>query len=305
MQTFFRIILIIFAAGSIFFARHDLATFINQLKSEFLNKPKSGISGALLPPILTQEKNITTNQVKVFNPGPLRVPKIIPINEQESSTLSMGDIVDLTNSERSKAGIKALKTNTLLNQSAKMKLDDMFKKQYFEHISPDGKGVSELSANAGYEYIIIGENLALGDFPNNQELISAWMASLGHRANILNPRYSEIGVAVGNGLFDGKETWLAVQHFGLPLSTCPAISDNLKNQIEKQKEQIDILATKLNNLKAEIDAYENKQNEEYKNKIKTYNELVGEYNTTVAQAKDDIAEYNQEVADFNDCVKGI
>src|SRR6185369_15716694 len=119
------------------------------------------------------------------------------------------------------SGLPALKENALLDKAAKKKLDDMFAQQYFEHINPQGKGPSDLAKSVGYDYIAIGENLALGNFKNDAELVQAWMDSPGHRANILNKQYTEIGVAVGQGTYEGKKTWLAVQEFGRPTSSCP------------------------------------------------------------------------------------
>ena len=62
--------------------------------------------------------------------------------------------------------------------------------------------------------------------------MTAWMNSPGHRANILNPHFQEIGVAVGKGMYEGHETWIAVQSFGMPLSACPASDANLKIKID-------------------------------------------------------------------------
>ena len=58
------------------------------------------------------------------------------------------------------------------------------------------------------------------------------MASPGHRANILNSRFIDIGVAVKEGEYQGKETWLAVQEFGEPLSDCPSPSTDLRFQLK-------------------------------------------------------------------------
>jgi len=124
-----------------------------------------------------------------------------------------------------------------------LQLDDIFEKQYFAHISPEGLGPSDLAEKSGYEYIMIAENLALGNFKDDNTLVNAWMDSPGHRANILNNRYTEIGVAVGKGFFSesnennkeeiATEVWIAVQEFGLPLSSCPKPEESLLNTIER------------------------------------------------------------------------
>jgi uncharacterized protein YkwD len=92
----------------------------------------------------------------------------------------------------------------------------MFENQYFAHESPTGEKVSDLAKKFGYDFLLIGENLAMGNFSSDEDLVLAWMESPGHRENILNEKYQEIGVAVKKGIFEGKEVWIAVQHFGLP-----------------------------------------------------------------------------------------
>ena len=133
----------------------------------------------------------------------------------------------------------ALLENTKLDQSAELKAQDMLKNQYFAHTSPSGMAVGNLAEKVGYEFIAIGENLALGNFENDEALVQAWMDSPGHRANILNSRYQEIGVAVLKGVFEGRTTWLAVQHFGLPLSVCPSPQEGVKLTIDANQNKID------------------------------------------------------------------
>ena len=71
----------------------------------------------------------------------------------------------------------------------------MFAKQYFAHVAPDGGKAELLAADFGYEYIIIGENIAMGQ-RTPQEVMTAWMNSPGHRGNILSTAFTEIGVGV-------------------------------------------------------------------------------------------------------------
>ena len=68
----------------------------------------------------------------------------------------------------------------------------------------------------------------MGNFKNDQDLVSAWLNSPGHRANILNTRFTEIGTAVLKGFYEGREVWMAVQEFGLPLSSCPNPDSKVK-----------------------------------------------------------------------------
>ncbi len=220
--------------------------------------------------------------------------------------LSPSEILRITNEKRAENGVTPLADNAMLDQAAMRKLQDMFDRQYFEHVSPSGNGPGWLAANAGYSYVIIGENLALGSFKNDAALLDAWMASPGHRANILNGRYMEIGVAVGQGTYNGQRVWMAVQEFGKPSSACPVIAVALKNSIEKDKATVADMQTKITAQKKALDAMTHDTPEEstdYNAKISAYNDYVSNYNVQVAKLKAEIDTYNKQVRDFNSCAQ--
>lgn len=231
-------------------------------------------------------------------PPPLRASLGARLGE-----LTQAGTLEWTNFERKQNNLSELKSNELLNQTAKKKLADMFEKQYFEHVSPSGAGPSDLAKSVGYAYVVVGENLALGHFESDKALVEAWMNSPGHRANILNTRYSEIGIAVGKGTFEGKEQWLAVQSFGLPLSACPATDQDLKTQLDQNQLEISSLQSQLTVLKAEIDSNDKQNNKEYNNKVNRYNSLVARMNSLIDQTKVLVEQYNAQVNNFNDCLK--
>ena len=83
--------------------------------------------------------------------------------------------------------------------AAKAKLFDMLKQDYFAHRTPDGRQPWAFMQAAGYRFQVAAENLAKG-YDTEPELQRAWMKSRGHRANILNPLFTEIGVADANGV---------------------------------------------------------------------------------------------------------
>ncbi len=217
--------------------------------------------------------------------------------------LSQEGVIYLTNIERGGVGEPELRENNLLDRGAKAKLDDLFARQYFEHVSPSGAGPGEVAHDAGYEYIVIGENLALGDFANDAALVKAWMDSPGHRANILNKRFTEIGVAVGKGKYQGEEVWIGVQEFGLPLSACPSADDRLLGSITLQKGQIADERADLDNRKKDIEAT-NQQSPGYNQKVQEYNALVKTYNADATALKNDIDAYNAGVRTSNACRDG-
>ncbi len=157
-----------------------------------------------------------------------------------ASNITADQVVTLTNQERAKLGYQPVKMNAQLNQAAVAKAQDMFNKQYWAHTSPDGKDPWFFIGQANYRYLLAGENLAR-DFATTPEMVSAWMASPTHRANIMNAKYQEIGVAVVNGVLEGFETTLVVQMFGTPrvkaatvetantqVQTAPAAKENEK-----------------------------------------------------------------------------
>jgi uncharacterized protein YkwD len=208
-------------------------------------------------------------------------------------------IIQMTNVERLKKGLKPVLMNSNLTNSAQSKLQDLFTKQYFEHISPTGVGVSDLAREFGYDYVVVGENLALGTFKSNKDVVAAWMASPGHRANILDGRYQDIGVAVGYGKFQGSMEWIAVQHFGKPISACAQIDPNMKTQIDANKVYVTSLELKISDLKSQIDK---STGAAYTEKAEEYNEMVRDYNTRIISLQEDVANYNKSVADFNSCI---
>ena len=242
-----------------------------QTKGEIPQKTAPVVAQKTTPvsksPTVTPQKSttvtssgLTTTKVAtaktVVAPGPLRATTITPPSSSSvPSDLTVAGVILYTNSERAQnGGLPALTENSFLDRDAQMKVADMFSKQYFEHVSPTGVGPGDLAKAVGYQYVLVGENLALGDFGSDQGVLTAWMNSPGHRANILNTHYTEIGVAVGKGMYEGRMTWLAVQSFGMPLSACPEISVAVKNQIDANNTEIARLRAALDAKKAQVDA---------------------------------------------------
>lgn len=140
-----------------------------------------------------------------------------------ASDITVEQVVAMSNAERAKSGLPALRFNATLSQSATAKASDMFSNQYWAHTSPQGKEPWDFFRSAGYSYKVAGENLAR-DFSTTPDMMLAWMNSPTHRANIMNSRYEEIGIAVVNGTLSGIETTLVVQHFGSPSQSVAQIS---------------------------------------------------------------------------------
>lgn len=252
-----------------------------------------------LPEIKIKLTNFTKEiETKISTPPPL-----IRENEVKDGFLTKEGVIEWTNKERIKYGLVPLKESEKLNQSAQLKANDMFQFQYFSHDSPSGKTLNYWINNVSYQFIAIGENLALGNFKDDNALVLAWMESPGHRANILNKDYQEIGVAVLKGFFQGKEVWIAVQHFGLPLSFCPQPEKDLKAAIEKKQVEISELKIKLDSLEREIKTIRPKRLFFYQQeKIEEYNRLVNQYNFLIKEVENLIKDYNNQVDLFNQCL---
>lgn len=135
------------------------------------------------------------------------------IEEAYASTITPGNIISLTNKERTAGGLGTLTNNSKLASAALAKANDMLAKQYWDHFGPNGETPWQFIRASGYAYVFAGENLAKG-FRTSEGVVEAWMASPTHRANIMSGNYRDIGVAVVEGELLGKQTILVVQMFG-------------------------------------------------------------------------------------------
>ena len=241
---------------------------------------------------------LKTIEPEIASPAPLRGP----VEEIPSSLTVLGTIAE-TNARRARNGLLELSVNAQLTKAAETKADDMFNRQYFEHESPTGEGPGELASAAGYEYFMVGENLALGNYKNDEALVEAWMNSPGHRENILNAKYTEIGVGVKRGTYEGRVVWLAVQEFGRPASLCPGPSTSLKTQIEENQSLLTELETQLLAKRREMESIKPRRRPEYKQTADEYNELVEQYNALINETKSLIFSYNNEVSAYNACIE--
>lgn len=120
-------------------------------------------------------------------------------NNSQSKTMEQ-QVVDLVNKYREENGLKPLKINYSVSKVAQAKSEDMRDKNYFDHTSPTYGSPFEMLKSFGISYKTAGENIAKGQ-KTAEAVVNAWMNSEGHRKNILNANYEEIGVgyATGNG----------------------------------------------------------------------------------------------------------
>jgi uncharacterized protein YkwD len=283
----FVLIIADIAAGIYF--KDNIVRFYNSLNKQVQNFQKTDIGSTL-----TQiGKGILTT------PPPLNIG-----GSEKPVVLLQSKIIAETNLQRQENGnLPVLTENAKLDEAASAKANDMFSNQYFEHTSPSGVDPGKLVQNYGYNYIVAGENLILGNFSSEKEVVGDWMNSPGHRANILNNRYIEMGAAIIKGTYKGQTAWIGVQEFGLPLSTCSEPNAALKDQIDFYETQLDNLSSQINERKTEINNT-NPNSASYGQMINDYNQLITQYNSLADQVKQAIANYNNQVNTFNQCVAG-
>jgi uncharacterized protein YkwD len=223
-------------------------------------------------------------QKTIFAPPPLK-----KFSNQAGKDLTITGILASTNLHRTENQLKTLNINTTLNQAAANKVDDMFAQQYFEHVSPQNKGPADVVEKVQYEYLSVGENLALGSYASDADLVQAWMDSPGHRANILGSKFTEIGISAKQGFFDGRQAWLAVQTFALPASACPAPSETLRSTFDNQQ-------IKLENLQAQL----NTEQSNIEHQPKELESLISEINTLAKQGNEKVQQGNKEIKTGNE-----
>lgn len=128
-----------------------------------------------------------------------------------AATVSVqNQVISLVNVQRAKAGCRALVLDARLSRAAQAHSIDMAKRRYFSHTSPDGRTFAQRIRAQGYTGSMIGENIAAGQ-PTPKAVMDAWMRSPGHKANILNCRYTAIGVGAAVG---GPYRYYWTQDFG-------------------------------------------------------------------------------------------
>ncbi|MGV4983761.1 CAP domain-containing protein [Streptomyces sp. NRAIS4] len=108
------------------------------------------------------------------------------------------EVLALTNAERGRAGLPPLAVDPLLTAAAQAHCADMVARDFYDHTSPDGSQPWDRAAAAGSQRRTIGENIACGQ-RSPAEVVSGWMNSPGHRANILKREFGHIGVGFAGG----------------------------------------------------------------------------------------------------------
>lgn len=137
--------------------------------------------------------------------------------------ITVEGLFNSTNDARKSESLVQLSLNEKLNASAQAKCNDMVAKDYWSHNDPAGQTPWHFFTEAGYYYSVSAENLAYG-FTDSAAVLNGWMNSPGHRANILNANYREVGFGVceGSNYIKHGHQIIVVQHIASPASTSKA-----------------------------------------------------------------------------------
>jgi len=180
------------------------------------------------------------------------VKSLVIKNPDLISAVIAGVLVDLTNTNRLSENLNPLEFSPVLTSAAQLKADDMATKSYFAHTSPDGKNPWYWFTLSNYRFLYAGENLAV-NFVDSEDVVRAWMNSEGHKANILNAKFTEIGIAMASGIYNGRESIYVVQLFGKPAPLAKArVPVEVRENIEVLAEDKMFIAVKNINEEVEV-----------------------------------------------------
>ncbi|WP_163099891.1 SafA/ExsA family spore coat assembly protein [Peribacillus alkalitolerans] len=161
------------------------------------------VSGDTLWKIAVKNQVGVTELIKanpqLSNPNMINVGQSINIPSTSTANQTVEQqVVSLVNQERAKVGLPALKSDWELARVARYKSEDMRDKNYFDHNSPTYGTPFQMMKSFGISYSYAGENIAAGQ-TTAQAVMTAWMNSPGHKANILSKNFTTIGVGYAKG----------------------------------------------------------------------------------------------------------
>ena len=177
-------------------------TYLQQYFSKYSIKPTT----------TTIKQPTTTTNTTTSAPAPAPTKNTTTAPTTTNTTTPTGDfsayqqeVLNIVNKERTSRGLSALKFNAEVSKVATLKSQDMIDKGYFDHTSPTYGSPFDMMKKFGITYKSAGENIAMGQ-KTPQEVMTAWMNSEGHRKNILNSSFTEIGIGIAKDS-NGRLYW--------------------------------------------------------------------------------------------------
>lgn len=187
-----------------FFCMALLFSFAISMTASAVNMSHTVVKGETIWKIASQYQvgtsEIISANPQISNPNLIYPGQVLTIPQEDDSVLAFeNEVIRLVNEQRAKNGLKPLSANWELSRVARYKSQDMVDNRYFSHTSPTYGTPYQMIKSFGLTYRTAGENIAYGQ-RTPQAVVNAWMNSSGHRANILNASYTQIGVGyVSNG----------------------------------------------------------------------------------------------------------
>jgi hypothetical protein len=137
------------------------------------------------------------------------------LKAQTNTTPNASNIIELINAERTSRGLAPLSQNSLLTKAAQTRSGVLSTLGKLVHVSAPTNTAWPTLAAVGYDYRSAGENLASVP-PSGMEVVPAWMASAAHKANILDGNFTEVGIGISQGPYQGGTAYYIVAYFGQP-----------------------------------------------------------------------------------------
>lgn len=126
-----------------------------------------------------------------------------PLYADDALNRTIDRVLKHVNQQRSMNGERPLTLNKRLTEAAQNHAEDMARRDFVDHQSPDGRGLQDRMASTGYPWRVIAENVAAG-LSSPESTVDSWMTSPGHRDNMLNREYKELGVGYARPPEGGK-----------------------------------------------------------------------------------------------------
>jgi len=167
-----------------------------------------GIAAIGLVALLSSHDGDKVEPPKTYTSPATTTPTVSSTPVTSSGSADEKRAFTLLNADRAQNGLQALKFNSQLTALGERYAQDMINRNFFSHYNPEGQSPFDRMKQAGISYGYAGENLAINSNVDSAE--KAFMNSSGHRANILNPNYTEVGIGVR---YDAKGSAYVVQEF--------------------------------------------------------------------------------------------
>jgi uncharacterized protein YkwD len=189
---------------------------LDNIGNIIISSTASGISNELI----NRQLNTGNYFIRVFPTTGANTNYNLSVTATASSASFIERVLELVNIERARVGASALRLNSQLNQAAQGHSEEMAIRDYFSHTGYNGSRFSDRILATGYRFSTAGENIAAGQ-TTPEDVVRSWMNSTtGHRENMLNSAYREMGIGyyfLGNdtGAVNYNHYW--TQKFGAPL----------------------------------------------------------------------------------------